>query len=428
MKDIIFLLMFSPLVILALRNPFLGLCGWIWTVMAIPKNMLWGFSADIRFTYILAIATIIGMFFDKDPLRKTPYNGMFLLMVLFLIHTAISNTFTMGTSEASWAVWSDFFKAILFSGLIMMLLTTKNRIETFLLALLLGAGFNVFFEGLKFLATAGSYKIIGINNSMMTDNNLFALAVLMVIPLYLYMLTQVKHKYIKLGFTGLAGLAAVCVIGSYSRGGFIGLLIVGWQVFLKVKRKMLFILFSLVFASSALYIAADKWTSRMQTIEHAEQDTSFLGRVTAWKLATLGALDNPIFGTGQDSMQHFHVWSYYYDDINKFDFITEKNTSREHPKAAHSIYFQVLGDSGFVGLFLFLLMLGKGYFISRSLAKNGDEEWIKGLGKSINTVLIVFMISGGLLALAYYDLFYVLLSIVMCLSQLENNGLEKIND
>jgi len=163
---------------LALRNPFLGLCGWIWTMMAIPKNMLWGFSSDIRFTYILALATIIGMFFDKDPLRKSPFNGMFIVMLLLLVLSGISNLFTMGSSTASWEVWSDFLKAILLSGLIMMLLTTKNRIETFLFALLLGVGFNIFFEGLKFLVTGGSYKIVGILNSMMTDNNLLLLPLL----------------------------------------------------------------------------------------------------------------------------------------------------------------------------------------------------------------------------------------------------------
>jgi probable O-glycosylation ligase (exosortase A-associated) len=419
MKDIIFLLLFLPLVILALRNPFLGLCGWIWTVMAIPKNMLWGFSSDIRFTYILALATIIGMFFDKDPLRKSPINGIFLLMLLLLFQTALSNTFTLGASEASWEVWADFFKGVLFSGLALMLLTTKNRIETFLISLLLGIGFNIFFEGLKFLVTAGSYKIVGIPNSMMTDNNLFALAILMVIPLYLYIIPQLKHKYMKLGFTGLAGLAAVCVIGSFSRGGFIGLLIVGWQVFLKVKRKFVFILFCMIFVSSALYIASDKWTDRMQTIEHAEEDSSFIGRVTAWKLATLAAIDNPLLGAGQDSMQHAHVWIYYYQDIDKFNFITDKNSPIEKPKAAHSIYFQILGDAGFVGLIIFLLIIFKAFFLSRRLARQGKVGWIKNLAKSINTTLIVFVVSGGLLSMAYYDLLYVLIALIVSLKTLD---------
>jgi len=419
MKDMIFLLMFLPLIILALKNPFLGLCGWIWTIMAIPTNMLWGFSSDIRFTYILASATILGMFFDKDPLRKPPFHSIFILMLLFLIQTAISNLTTLGISEISWTVWNDFFKAVLFSGLIIMLLTTKNRIKTFLFALLLGVGFNIFFEGLKFLVTLGSYKIIGIENSMMTDNNLFALAILLVLPLYFYIIPEVKQKYLKLGFAGLAGLSAISVIGSFSRGGFIGLIIVSWEVFkkLRLKNKLLFIVFGALIYSSAVYVASDKWEDRMDTIENAAEDLSLLGRITAWKLATVAAIENPLLGTGQDSMQNHQVWRYFYHDIEKMDFITTKNVSPDYGKAAHSIYFQVLGDTGFLGLLLFLLILSKSWFLSKKINKKYPDTWQGNLGGAINTSLVVFMISGGLLSMAYYDLVYVLIAITISLSR-----------
>lgn len=425
MKDLLFLLMFLPFIYLAFKNPFLGLCAWIWTVMAVPKNMLWGFSGDIRYTYLLAIITMAAMFLNKDPLQKKPVSGLFVLMVMFLIHTAISNTFTFGSSNASWGVWNDFMKAILFSGLIIMLLTTKNRIETFLFALLLGVGFNIFFEGLKFIVTMGSYPIRGIKNSMMTDNNLFALAILMVLPLYMYIIPLVKHKYLKLGFTSLAGLSAICVVGTFSRGGFIGLLVVGWQMFLKTKRKGFFIIIAVMFSATAIYIASDKWTDRIQTIENAESDTSFLGRTTSWKLATLAAMDNPILGVGQDSMQHLHVWRYYYDDIGKFDFITPINTTRNYAKAAHSIYFQVLGDTGFVGLFLFLLILAWGVLLTRKLKRKANNEWIRSLSSSINTSLVVFCISGGLLSMAYYDLLYALIAIAISLQRIDQESASK---
>jgi probable O-glycosylation ligase (exosortase A-associated) len=424
MKDSIFLLMFLPFIILALRNPFLGLCAWIWTVMAVPKNMLWGFASDLRFTYILAIITIIGMFFDKDPFRQKPHNALWFLMVIFLLHTAISNLSTMGLSINSWSVWSDFFKAIVFATLIVMLLTTRNRIETFILALLMGVGFNIFFEGMKFVVSMGGYQILGIKNSMMTDNNLFALATLMVIPLYLYIIPIVKQKYLKLGFIGLAGLSAICVIGSYSRGGFIGLVAVGWQVFLKSKRKILLILLSFIFASGAIYIASDKWNERMRTIDNAKEDNSFLQRVTAWKLATVAALENPFYGVGQDSMQHFYVWSYFYVDIDKLDFIETKNVNKDKAKAAHSIYFQVLGDAGFVGLLLFLSILIKSFFLSRSLAKKSAVIWVQELGRAIQTIILVYMLSGALLSFAYYDLIYALIAILISLKQIDTKSRE----
>ncbi|MGJ8682008.1 putative O-glycosylation ligase, exosortase A system-associated [Paraglaciecola sp.] len=427
MKDLIFLLMFLPFIVLSIRNPFIGLCVWMWTVMIVPKNMLWGFASDIRFTLMMAAVTIIGMFISKDPLRRKPGGALWVLLILFLIHTGISNQFTIGSSYIAWRVWSEFFKVIILSTLIVMLLTTRNRIETFLITIMLGIGFNIFFEGLKFLATLGSYSINGIRNSMMTDNNLFALAILMVLPLYMYIIPTIKYKYLKLGFTGLAGLSAITVIGSYSRGGFIGLIIVGWQLFLKSQRKIFFVIAAVIFASSAIYVASTKWTDRIQTIENAGVDQSFLGRITAWKLATLTAMDRPILGGGQDAVQHLHVWQRYYLDIHKFNFITEKNTPITKAKASHSIYFQVLGDAGFVGFFLFMAILFNGWFKSRWLSKQKGLTWEKDLGKAINTSLTVFMISGGLLSLAYYDLLYALLSVLICITRIVEDDKAALN-
>lgn len=426
MKDLIFVLMFLPFILLSIRNPFIGLCVWMWTVMVVPKNMLWGFASDIRFTLLMAVVTILGMVFNKDPLRRKPGGAIWVLMIIFVIHTAISNGFTIGSSRIAWGVWTEFFKVIVLSTLIIMLLTTRNRIETFLSAILLGIGFNIFFEGLKFLATLGSYPINGIKNSMMTDNNLFALAILMVLPLYLYVVPTMKQKYLKLGFTGLAGLSIITVIGSYSRGGFIGLIIVAWQLLLKSKNKLFFICVAIVFSTAAIYIASTKWTDRIQTIENAEQDQSLIGRVTAWKLATLTAMDRPLLGGGQDAVQHLHVWQRYYFELDKFDFITESNSPITKAKASHSIYFQVLGDAGFVGFFLFITILLNGWFKSRWLSKQKNLTWERDLGKAINTSLTVFMISGGLLSLAYYDLLYALLSVLICLIRIAEDSQKKL--
>ena len=422
MKDLLFLLLFLPFMYLALKNPFIGLCAWIWTVMAVPKNMLWGFASDIRFTYVLAIITIVALLINKDPLMRKPSGGIWILIIIFLVHTVISNTFTIGSSLYAWSVWNEFFKAVIFTTLIIMLLTTRNRIETFIFCLLLGVGFNIFFEGMKFLATGGSYQITGIDNSMMTDNNLFALAILMVLPLYLYAIGAVGKGYLKIGFMGLAGLSVVTIIGSFSRGGFVGLLVVSSQTFLKSKYKIVFIVIAVIFTLLALNIASEKWTDRMQTINSAKTDNSFLGRVTSWKLATLTALDRPFIGGGQDAVQHLHVWTRYYPELYKLDFIPSFNTSPDKPKAAHSIYFQVLGDAGFIGLLLFLTILIKSLLLSKKLAKKSDIEWVKRLAFSVQASLMVFMVSGSLLSLAYYDLIYALIGIVICLQYIDKKN------
>jgi O-antigen ligase len=104
-----------------------------------------------------------------------------------------------------------------------------------------------------------------------------------------------------------------------------------------------------------------------------------------------------------------------------FDFAGAKNPSRwvayadflgpwhNRPRAAHSIYFQILGQHGFVGLILFMILLLGTFFRLRHLGRlerQQDVAWIGRYAKAIQFALIPYMISGAFLSLAYFDLFY----------------------
>lgn len=79
--------------------------------------------------------------------------------------------------------------------------------------------------------------------------------------------------------------------------------------------------------------------------------------------------------------------------------------------AAHSIYFQVLGEQGWVGLLLFLsiwlavwLKAGK----IRRVAKeaNDDRSELAVLGAMCQVSLVGYLVGGAFLSLAYFDLPY----------------------
>ncbi len=420
MRDIIFFIVFSPFVLYALRYPFIGLCAWVWIITAVPKNELFGFAAELRYAYILALVTIVSMIINRDKFKKALQGNVLVIMVIFILHAAISNSMTMGFSFLSWEVWTDFLKAIIFSALIIMLITTKNRIHALLHAYIFGIGFNIVAEGAKFILSAGSYPFPGIKNSMMTDNNLFAMAVVMSLPISLYLISVKSNKFFRFAVAGISGASLIAVVGSFSRGGFVGLVIVMWDSFWKSKYKLVMLALGSIVMIAAVSVSYTSWSARMGTIENASEDQSFMGRVTSWKIATLAATDNPIFGVGQDSVQTHHVWSLYYRDISDFDFVSTYNTSIDKPKAAHSIYFQVLGDTGFVGLFWFLLLLSSGYRLASNLAKNSNLDWIKKLSKAIKGSLLAYFVSGALLSLAYYDVLYMLLALLVCLKRIDS--------
>src|SRR5260370_851170 len=85
----------------------------------------------------------------------------------------------------------------------------------------------------------------------------------------------------------------------------------------------------------------------------------------------------------------------------------------------HSIYFQMLGEQGFVGLGLFLLLLGSCWFSLRKIQRRAHEQpsqvGLENYSKMLQTSLLAYMVSGAFLALAYFDLLYQLVAATIIL-------------
>jgi probable O-glycosylation ligase (exosortase A-associated) len=146
----------------------------------------------------------------------------------------------------------------------------------------------------------------------------------------------------------------------------------------------------------------ENWQARMETIATYEQDSSAQGRLQAWEMAWNLAIDRPIVGGGHDFLTNESVW-YTYQSIGT-------------PRAAHSIYFQVLGEHGFIGLVLYILIGLNGWLlakrVARETARHPEFEWAPLLMRMIQVSLIGFAVGGAFLSLANWDLPYYLVAIV----------------
>jgi probable O-glycosylation ligase (exosortase A-associated) len=85
--------------------------------------------------------------------------------------------------------------------------------------------------------------------------------------------------------------------------------------------------------------------------------------------------------------------------------------------AAHSIYFMVLGEHGFVGLFLFCLLwvmvwIAAGRLRIRARLKP-ETEWLSPLGAMCQVSLVGYAVGGAFLSLSYYDLPYNVMVLVI---------------
>jgi probable O-glycosylation ligase (exosortase A-associated) len=138
---------------------------------------------------------------------------------------------------------------------------------------------------------------------------------------------------------------------------------------------------------------------RMGNFAQGELDQSAEGRLHAWQFAWTFALQYPIMGGG-------------------FETFTPELEARFTPQfpfaGPHSIYFQTLGEQGFVGLGIFLLLLGGCFYGLRSMRRRVRGQpafnWVANYSNMLEICLLAYVVSGAFLPRAYFDLWFQLVA------------------
>jgi len=91
------------------------------------------------------------------------------------------------------------------------------------------------------------------------------------------------------------------------------------------------------------------------------------------------------------------------------------------PHAAHSIWFEVLGDLGFLGFALFLIILGTAFLKCRTIVRRTRNHpglaWARDLAQMLQISLIIYITTGSALSLGYLEMYYILIALISRLSR-----------
>lgn len=247
----------------------------------------------------------------------------------------------------------------------------------------------------------GSFRVWGPPGTFIEDNNEFALALIITIPLLHFLQSQATNKWIRHGLSATMFLCAASAIGSHSRGALLAIAAMGAMLWLRSRRKGPTSVLILVFLLAILPMMPEEWWTRMETIGTYEDDQSAQGRLYAWGVAWEVA-KHQLFGAGM-SYQNASIFALY--------------GNGNGPIAAHSIYFQVLGNHGFVGLLIFVCLWFSAYRYGGWLNNNAmsipEAKWAANLGGMVQVALIGYAVGGAFLSLAYFDLPYYMMAMVV---------------
>lgn len=422
MRDIVLLTVLPFLLVAIFQRPFIGLGLWIWTALFFPNGWVYGIASSIRYNFLFAGLMIFVYIFSKEK-SQWRFGSLGVIILVFFVWTTITTALGFALPEIAWESWSRFAKVIALFVFVVLILKKKLHIDFFLWCLIFSVGFFAGLEGLKYIASGGGHNIEGMSGHVLGDRNDLALALAMLLPICFYLIGEYGKKswILKFGLLGLITLIVTAIVGTNSRGGLVALASVGSYLFIKSKRKILFAFLLICIGSAMVGLIPAEWFERMNSIEKADGDASFMGRVVAWKLSYILAMQNPLFGGGFKALEYFPVWSSLSKDFYSYPFFPTgtavPDLYRGH--APHSIYFQVLGDHGFVGLFIFLSMIVIAFFqanfISKKILEINGPEWIANLAIMLRLSIFAYVTGGAALSFAYFDMIYAIYGLIIVL-------------
>src|SRR5579864_3683503 len=384
MRDFLVVAIVLGSVPLILVRPQVGIILWFWLAMMNPHREAWGYAREFRVALVVGCATLVAWLLSRE--RKLPPNlPIVYALAGFTFWLSLAALFAIHP-DVSVPKWEEIMKVLLMTFVTMCIVQTRDRINQVVWTIVLSLGFYGVKGGIFSILTGGNYRVWGPENSFIGDNNSLGLALIMLLPLIQYLRVNNTAQWIRLGLMGGMGLSIIAILGTYSRGALIGLTMTLGFLLMKARYRALTFLVSGAVLGLTLVMLPSDWYVRMGTIENAEQDASVQGRFDAWTFAYKLALDHPFLGGGQAISGN--------DDALFRHYVPTAPAAR----APHSIYFEVLGETGFVGLGFFLALLVISYLSARNIIRStrGHPElaWAGSLAAMLQVSIVAYAITG----------------------------------
>jgi putative inorganic carbon (hco3(-)) transporter len=376
---------------------------WVWISVMNPHRLTWGFAYDAPFALIIAVVTLLGIFFSAEP-RRFPWSPVTVTLLLFVLWMNVTTIFALRPGPA-YVEWQRVMKTMLMLFAMLTVLYKRQHIQWLAWVLALSIGFYGVKGGVFTILHSGQFRVWGPPGSYIEDNNALAVALIMAMPLLWYLRSQATKWWVSWGLLAATLLTAAAALGSYSRGAFLAMGMMLGFLWWKSNHKMLIVVLLVLVVPFFSNMMPDRWFARMDTIATYQQDSSALGRVNAWWMAFNLAKDRPLVGGG------FEIYS-----LPVFQRYAPNPTDVH---AAHSIYFAALGEQGFVGLALFLTLglltwLTAGWIV-RNSSKRPGLGWASDLALMCQVALVGYAVGGAFLSLLYFDVPYYIMVVLILL-------------
>jgi len=410
-RDLIFAAIFAGLASMAFKFPQVGVYLWAWMSIMNPHTYTFGFARTAPWAMIAAIVAVLALF---TKVRKPmPWNSVTAASVFLLLWVTTTSIFSINDPAVVWDRWVFVMKIHVMMFVTYMTLRGRAQIETLLWVVAGSITFYGVKGGVYTILTGGSGRVWGPEGSMVFGNNELAVAMVMTMPLLYYLFLTASRRGFRWVIAAAMALMAMAILGTQSRGALLAILAMALALGLKSRRPVRSSAAILAIVLLAIAFMPQSWDQRMETIQTYQQDDSAMSRIYTWKTLWALALDRPLVGAGFGA-DNAGVFNTYAPTEPEFEGFRRTGTVL----VAHSIYFQALGEHGFVGLIAYLLIgllaYRKASRLSASTAQDSEfATWVPLLMRMAQASLVGFAVGGAFLSLMNFDVPFYIVGIIV---------------
>ena len=391
-----------------LTLPFAGLAVYLWVIH----------SARLPIASHAIALGLFGLLLQAQPLRVPAPLAWFGGFFLWALATAPAAHFP----DDTWDKLVDFGKLWLVFLLACNVARTKRQLQVLMITWLgIFAFYPVRGTLFNFVFRIGEFGRYAWNFIFSNPNDLAALTLpILAMSIAVLQGEKVKKKFKEGGWIRLSALAGVIVLPfiivvTQSRGGILALFTMGLLVLVQYRKEArTFAVFVLVAGVIGLAAPSSVWTrlgglsnvgDDSETAAQVDEEGSADQRLEIWRIAGGIIAENPVTGVGLGGYAKAH---------QQYALSSRYNSIARGTRDTHSIYLNVMAETGIVGFLLLMGMLITALWQGRAAARDLEarDPGAARQMKTLNIGLIAFMQAGIFASLHRVAFLYVYLAIL----------------
>jgi probable O-glycosylation ligase (exosortase A-associated) len=420
-RDLAFIGFILALLGLGLRRPFLFVLLYVYVDTVSPQRLSYYLINSIPLSMYVAAFAMGGWLLadDKRQFRIAPRQGLMLMLLGWAFFTTTHADFPVEALEK----WDWVSKSLIWAMFMPLALRTRLRLEATLLFMVLSAGAIVIVGGIKTLASGGGYGVLNLmvtSNSGLYEGSTISTVAIAIVPVILWLsrfgTVFPRDWRVRLFAAALIFACLLIPVGTEARTGLVCIGVLAVLLLRDVKRRFLYMSCVALLGLVAVPFLPQSFSTRMDTISNHEADSSAASRLAVWGWTWNYAKEHPLGGGfeayRQNRLQVHTVATNGAGPVAEVDWKVLEDKGR----AYHSSYFEMLGEQGFPGLFLFLLIQLGGLVRMEILRRRfrretGDKAWIAPLATALQSGQIIYLVGSLFVGIAFQPFVWMLLAV-----------------